>query len=91
MGGAPFGEQMKLQRSKVTPTLYGKLITIIPWQPNPAISNMQGLWIAAKDKESLIWKIYHITKAEPTEAIVCNKQPTEQLQAIATHYAFSAG
>jgi hypothetical protein len=85
-GWRTFAEQKVLHRSRVTPVMYGRVINSIPWPPVSTIPNMVGLWIAAKDEGGLINRVYHITKAEPTEATVYKVLPTEQLQPSETQH-----
>lgn len=90
-GWIPFPEHRNLKRSRTAPQLYTRILHSIPWQPIPTIPATQGLWVAAKDEDGRIQKIYHITRTDPMETAVYLKLKSEQLQLIENKAPLPAG
>lgn len=91
IGWKPFEEQEGLQRSCTAPQLYIRVLRSIPWQPLPNIPSTQGLWVATKEEDGRIRKVYHITSTNPTETTVYTKLTTEQLQQIEVNQPLPEG
>lgn len=81
----PFAEQPKIRRSHTTPPIYDKLVRNIPWEASPPPPPRIGQWLAPKDGDGNIIKIYHITRLEPLEATTYYKATTEQLLLAEKH------
>ena len=90
-GWIPFAEQRKLRRSRTAPQLYTRVLNSIPWQPIPSIPSIQGLWVAAKEEDGRIKKVYHITRTNPMAASVYLRLNTEQLQLIESNTLLPVG
>jgi hypothetical protein len=74
-----FAEQPQIRRSTTAPPIYDRLIRGIPWIASPPPSPRIGQWLAPKDEEGNIVKVYHITRLEPFEATIYFKVTTKQL------------
>lgn len=61
-GWKPFADLITLRRSITSPQMHNRIIQSIPWQPHPIIPSTRGLWIAAKEEDGHIHKVYHISK-----------------------------
>lgn len=63
-GWKPFAELINLRRSITSPYMHNRIIRSIPWQPVPIIPSPKGLWIASKDDNGRISKVYHISNTD---------------------------
>ena len=79
-GWKPFAELTGLKRNITSPLMYHRIKQSLPWQPQPIIPSTRGLWIAAKEEDGQIRRIYHISKTTPVETTAYVRLPTEQLQ-----------
>ena len=68
-----FAEQPAFIRSRITPHLYARFLSSIPWAAQPAPLHSMGQWIAKKEENGTIHTINHITRTEPLEAAKYNK------------------
>lgn len=66
-GWKPFADLTVLRRSITSPQMYNRILHSIPWQPLPIIPSTIGLWIASKEEDGQIKKIYHINRSDPVE------------------------
>lgn len=90
-GWKPFADLEKLRRSSAAPQMYVRILNSIPWQSIPILPSTLGLWIATKEEDGSIYKVYHITRAEPLETTTYIKLATEQLQMTDNAGPFPAG
>ena len=81
-GWRPFTDHVSLRRSSTSPQQYIRIIQSIPWPPAPIIPQTRGLWIAAKEEDGRIHKVFHIIRAEPMETTAYIRLRTEQLQLV---------
>ena len=85
-GWKAFEEQWSLPRTRVTPTLYKRLRTSIPWDAMPTPPPSTGQWVAAKEDDGTIHRIFHITSVEPLRATLYHKDPSEKLLYVGHHH-----
>jgi hypothetical protein len=90
-GWKPFPELVSLRRCSSAPQLYDKVIQSIPWQPVPILPSIKGLWIAAKEDDGNINRVYHTSRTEPLTTTVYVKSKSEQLHMLANSQPLPPG
>ena len=85
-GWKAFEEQWSLPRTRVTPTLYERLRNSIPWDAIPTPPPSPGQWLAAKEEDGTIYRIFHITSVEPIQATLYHKDTSERLLYVEQHH-----
>ena len=81
-GWRTFSELLRLRRTSVAPFLYDRVVRSIPWLVQPMPPHQVGQWIATKEEDGSIQKVYHLQNINPLEAKVYNKQSSEQLHLV---------
>lgn len=84
-GWRTFEHQPKLHRSPTTLAIYDRLVRSIPWVTPPPPTRNIGQWLAPKEVNGTIQKIFHISQLEPLEATLYYKDMTEKLQRVERH------
>lgn len=77
-----FEEQWSLPRTPVTPNLYARMRASIPWDASPPPPPTTGQWLAPKEGDGSIKRVFHITRTDPLQATLYHKAPSEQLHDI---------
>jgi hypothetical protein len=72
-----------LRRTRVTPALYARVRSSIPWAAMPSPPSAAGQWMAPKSEEGTIDQVLHIARIEPPLVHVYHKDRTEQLHWVA--------
>lgn len=90
-GWKPFAALTELRRSVTSPQMYHMIKLSSPWQPQLIIPSHGGLWIASKEDDGKIHRVYHINKANHVETTAYNKLPTEQLLLLDNNCALPEG
>ena len=78
-GWSTFTELRRLRRTSVAPALYARVVNSIPWVATPMPAHQIGQWIAAKENDGSIQKVYHLQNITPLEAKTYNKLGSDQL------------
>ena len=78
-GWRSFAELLRIRRTSVAPQLYARVVQSIPWAASPMPTHCKGQWFAAKEEDGSIQHVYHLQGNTPLEAMVYNKQDSEQL------------
>lgn len=81
-GWKTFKQQPKLHRSPTAPAIYNKLVRNIPWPATPTPPYSIGQWLASKEADATIQKVFHISRLDPLEATLYHKATTEQLHKV---------
>ena len=81
-GWRTFPELHRLHRTNVAPQLHAKVLNSIPWDATPMPSVTIGQWVAAREENGDIQKVYRITQIDPPEATLYQKDSTERLTYI---------
>jgi hypothetical protein len=81
-GWKTFTELRSLRRTSVAPALYDRVINNIPWASNPLPPHRKGQWIAAKEADGSIQRVYHLQETLPLASQMYSKDGTEQLHFV---------
>ena len=81
-GWSTFSELGRLRRTNVAPTLYTRVVKSIPWAANPMLTHTNGQWIAEKEDDGSIQKVYHLQNSTTMEAKTYLKSGSEQLHPL---------
>lgn len=76
-------EEQRLPRTRVTPALYARLRSSIPWEASSPPLPAAGQWLAPKSEEGTIDQVFHITQVDPPLVHLYHKDHTERLQLVA--------
>ena len=75
-------EEQSLRRTKVTPNLYARLRNSIPWEALPTPDPKIGQWVAPKEDNGDIRRIFHISNINPLLATLYHTNQTESLTCV---------
>ena len=81
-GWKVFEEQWAFRRIPATANLYARLRASIPWEANPAPEPTIGQWLAPKDEDGSISRIFQVTNTSPLQMTLYRKDWTEQLHEV---------
>lgn len=81
-GWCTFPELQRLRGARIAPQLYAQVISSIPWDTTPEPQTATGQWVAAKEQDGSIQKVYYVTKSDPLEATLYQKEGTKLLQLV---------
>ena len=84
-GWIPFADHPKFRNHKTTAAVYNRMLSSIPWIPQPHPSLTLGQWVAPKEADGTIHMIFHITRLVPQEASTYCKDLTERLHLTEHH------
>ena len=59
-GWRTFAELSRLKRPRVAPPLYAKVLSSIPWESTPMPPTVVGQWVAPKEADGTLQRIYHM-------------------------------
>lgn len=85
-GWLPFTQHPRFRNNRITSALYSRVLNSIPWAHQPHPQFLLGQWVAAKEEEGAIYKIFHISRLEPLEATVYYRDTTERLHLSERHF-----
>lgn len=85
-GWLTFAQHPRFRSNRITSALYSRMLNSIPWahQSHPPL--IIGQWVAAKEEEGVIHRIFHISRLEPLEATVYYRDTTERLHLSERHF-----
>jgi len=75
-------EELSLRRTRVTPTLYGRLRSSTPWAATPAPPPFVGQWLAPKSTAGSITRALQVTCVDPLQATLYHKDATKKLRLV---------
>ena len=74
-----FEEQWSFRRRLATTNLYARFRGSIPWDANPAPGPKVGQWLAPKEEDGSISKVFWVNNVAPLRTTLYHKDWTEQL------------
>lgn len=81
-----FRELPRLKHTRLATQLYDRVINSIPWAPSPMPAPTIGQWVAPKDDDGSVRRVYHIKTVAPTTASLYHKDSSERLQPISHNH-----
>ena len=85
-----FEEQWTLRRTRVTPILYARVRNSIPWDASPEPSPALGQWVAPKEVNGDIKRVFQVTNADPLQATLYHKDQSEKLCCVEQQHLLEA-
>lgn len=86
-GWRTFPELSRLRRTSLAPQLYTKVLESVPWDANPMPPASAGQWVAPREADGNIRRVYHLTSNDPQETTLYHKDDTELLQLVSHNQA----
>ena len=81
-GWLTFAQHPKLWNNRITMALYNRFLASLPWEHSPTPDHTIGQWVAPKEEDGSISRVFHITGLQPTKATAYQKYITERLQLL---------
>lgn len=79
-GWRAFPELLWLRCTRISPSLYAKLVNSIPWDASLLPDPTTGQWLTPKENDGSIQSIFYITKTNPVQIARYHKEKTECLR-----------